>query len=174
MIVPAAVLAVAVPAVAIQQNLNWAEIFTAFAAAVTPLVVLVVRWLDKRDERNRQDKKDEWERQDLIHKQKLDAALAEAKLEAARAARLVEESKKERKEQMEVITKKIDENTQISVTAFDAANGVNAKIASIGLDLAAAAKDRVSETAIALQEHANAKLDEIAENTAQAPTQKLT
>lgn len=169
MILPAVALAVAVPAVAIHQEANWAQVFTAFAAAITPLMVLVLNWLNKRQEA-------QWKQEDKAHKQALERAASEAALEAAKAARAVAESKRERHEQMQTLESKLDANTKISQQAFTEANGVNQKIASIGIEVARNASDKegrradvaiayASGKAIALAEHANEKLDEIAENT---------
>ena len=96
-------------------------------------------------------KRTEWERADIEHKQKMELValqtgrkLEVAAIAAQEAKRTVLESKKERKDQMEAIIKKIDQNTEVNEKALVAANGVNVKIEGYGktlTDLAASAPD---------------------------------
>lgn len=97
--------------------------------AITPLILLVLRWIDRHREKK-------WKREDVEHKQRMELATMGAARAAATAVNAVESSKVERSRQMGEIRSLIATNTEVSEAAFREANGVNAKIASLGVEIA--------------------------------------
>ena len=97
--------------------------------AITPLILLILRWVDKHQEKK-------WKRDDVNHKQRMELATTNAARAAVTAVDAVESSKLERSRQMGEIRSLIATNTEVSEAAFREANGVNAKIASLGVEIA--------------------------------------
>ena len=97
--------------------------------AITPLLLLILRWVDKHHEAK-------WKRDDVNHKHRMELVTAEARRAAVTAVDAVADSKLERSRQMGEIRSMIATNTEVSEAAFREANGVNAKIASLGIEIA--------------------------------------
>jgi hypothetical protein len=97
--------------------------------AITPLILLILRWVDKHHEKK-------WKRDDVQHKQRMELCTNNAARAAVTAVDAVESSKVERSRQMGEIKDLIATNTEVSEAAFREANGVNAKIASLGVEIA--------------------------------------
>jgi hypothetical protein len=97
--------------------------------AITPLILLILRWVDKHHEKK-------WKRDDVQHKQRMELCTMNAARAAVTAVDAVESSKVERSRQMGEIKELIATNTEVSEAAFREANGVNAKIASLGVEIA--------------------------------------
>lgn len=97
--------------------------------AITPLILLILRWVDKHHEAK-------WKRDDVNHKHRMELVTADARRAAVTAVDAVHNSKLERSRQMGEIKDLIATNTEVSEAAFREANGVNAKIASLGVEIA--------------------------------------
>ena len=97
--------------------------------AITPLILLILRWVDKHHEKK-------WKRDDVNHKHRMELVTAEARRAAVTAVDAVADSKRERHRQIGEIKELIATNTEVSEAAFREANGVNAKIASLGVEIA--------------------------------------
>ena len=111
------------------------EITVSIVTAVTPILVLVLRWLDKRQAAI-------WRRDDIQHKRRMELAAVTAASAATVSLKEVRASKQERAAQVGEIKTMIAENTQVSVSAFNAANHVNEKIASLGVEIAKTSKGK--------------------------------
>ena len=107
---------------------------------VTPLILAYWRWVDKREVRKFREAEAkqaaEWKQQDIEHKRRMELAACSAAHSASESVKEVRESKAERSAQVGEIKTMILDNTKISEVAFKEANGVNAKIASLGIEIA--------------------------------------
>ncbi len=108
--------------------------------AVTPLILGYWRWVDKRESRKEawdaKQQEAKWKQEDIEHKRRMELAAMNAARAAVTAVDAVQSSKLERSNQMAEIKELIADNTNISTAAFKEANGVNAKIASLGIEIA--------------------------------------
>lgn len=107
---------------------------------VTPLILAYWRWVDKRETRHFREAEAlqaaQWKQADIEHKRRMELAACSAAQSASQSVAEVRASKVERSAQVGEIKTLIEANTKISEVAFKEANGVNAKIASLGIEIA--------------------------------------
>lgn len=118
-------------------------IIGAIVFALTNILTLIFTLMERARSHRQRIKEEDYKAEQEQYRVKLatdlDYAKKAADLAAEQAANLQEiitKSKEERAKQIEGVKMAIDENTKMNKDALDAANGVNGKIESLGIQVA--------------------------------------
>lgn len=140
---------------------EWTVIIGVLTSSVLTIWTAFTVWSDRRRKSEQEQERLKWEQtrqaEEAAHRRKMEelqmvairqgGAAAKAAKQAQEAAVVsgkavtlkIDESIKERREQVAVISEKIDENTKVNEEAINTANGFNGKLVKLGEAVAARA-----------------------------------